>query len=146
MDALGDIQQLSTVTCIIGIVDHINTEANCLICSQFYIYLCDIIVDHLIQYVEQLLWHYHRVVQTTWNLEGALGCYIIFASYGSTYGDGGPTFCLGGEVELRQGTCVLEQRFWQLIPCGTTCMSIALTGLNRSSFVTWSVVKYQCTL
>ena len=109
VNALVDVQQLCSVAWVIGIIDHIYAEANCLICSKFHIYLSYLIVDHLIQYVEHLLWYYHSVVQTTRNHEDGLSSNIILATYGRTHGHGGQALCLGGEVELRQLACVLEQ-------------------------------------
>ena len=104
------------MACVIGIVDHIYAEVNWFISSHFYIYLSHLVVNHLIQYVEQLLWYYHCVVQTTWKHSDGLRSNIIFATYSSTQGDSGQAFCLGGEVELRQLASVHKQLLRELIP------------------------------
>ena len=92
---------------IVGIIDHIYAEVYWFVGSEFYVYLSHLIINHLIQNVEHLLWHYHCVVQTTWKHSDGLRSNIIFATYGSTCGDSGQALSLSSEVELRQSACVL---------------------------------------
>ena len=116
MDALGDIQQLSTVTCIIGIVDHIYAEANCLICSHFYIYLCHLVIYQYIPCIKDLLMYYHGIIKTAWKHKDSLGSDIVVTTYSSTQSDFGQSLFLCCKVELRQIACFLEQRFRESIP------------------------------
>ena len=116
VDTLSDIQYFCTVASVVGIVDHVHAEANSLVGGQLYINISNLIVNHLIHQVEQLLWYYHSVVQTTWNLNDGLCCYIVLTTYSCTQSDGGQAFLLGSEVELRQLACVHEQRLRELVP------------------------------
>ena len=94
---------------IIGVIDHINVEVNGFICSEFYIYLGDIIVDQLINCIKNLLVNNHSIVHTARKYEDSLGSDIILATYCGTYCNFGQAFFLGCKVELRQHACALEQ-------------------------------------
>ena len=124
VDALGYIQQLGCVARIIGFVDHIHAEANCLICSYFYIYLSHFIIYQHIPCIKDLLMYYHGVIKTAWKHEDRLRCDIVVTTYGSTQSHFGQALFLCCKIELRQLACFLEQRFRKSVPRGTRLLGV----------------------
>ena len=89
VNALSNIQQLSTMARIVGIIDHIYTHSYRSVGGQLNIYLGYLVIYHLIHQVKQLLWNNHSVVPTTWKFYDGLSCNIILTTYGSTHSDSG---------------------------------------------------------
>ena len=132
------------MTCVICVVDHINTEAYCSVCCQLYIYVCHFVANKFVHQVKHLFWHYHCIVQASWHFCYCFCCDFIFTSYCCSKCDCCPTFFFCCEIEFWQFTCVFEQFCWNMIPSCTCRMCIFATCFYQCCVRTWCIVKYQC--
>ena len=118
-----------------------NAKCNWLICSQFEIELCHIIVHELLHLLYYPNWNSKCKIKTHWQFEACTSSNIVLATYSTTSSDI-HSFCTTiYHANAREVSFFIKQITSKLIPVGTCGVLIEYIGLYLCSIqasIRWS--------